>query len=406
MVPAAALLAPASRVDPYPLYSELRERNGGVHYLEPIDFWVALRYDDVQRLSRERQVWSSDMFVADMGFGSYDHDDPVHQRYAEVASRNLMIRDAPDHTRLRALLNHAFTGRAARAWAPTIETVVNEVLDQIASGAEIDLLPTVAEVIPVWVISQLIGVPIADREHFRELSVGFTKTFDPTIDGEHRDRAIRQSVELFDYVKGMAVDRTRSPGNDLLTTLIQAEEDGSRLSMDELIACVCMLLVAGNETTADLIATGLALFLAHPEQLGELRKDPALIGTALLEVLRYESPLQFSPRIATEEVQLGPETLAKGSKVLFGHASGNRDPRQYERPDEFDIRRGDKRHLAFAAGPHFYIGNQLALTEGEVFFRILFERFTDIVATRPGTKRTDRLFQHGYANLPVRLGVG
>lgn len=406
MVPAAALLAPDSRMDPYPLYSELRERNGGVHYLEPIDFWVALRYDDVQRLSRERHLWSSDMFVEGMGFGSYDRDDPVHRRYAEVASRNLMIRDAPDHTRLRALLNHAFTGRAARAWVPAIETVVNEVLGHIEPGSEIDLLPSVAEVVPVWVISMLIGVPIADREHFRRLSIAFTETFDPTIDGERRDKAIRASVELFEYVKDMAVDRTRAPGEDLLSTLIHAEEDGSRLSIDELVASVCMLLVAGNETTADLIATGLALFLDHPDQLIELRKDPALISTALLEVLRYESPLQFSPRIANEEVQLGPETLAKGSKVLFGHASGNRDPRQYDRPDEFDIRRGDRRHLAFAAGPHFCIGNSLALTEGEVFFRILFERFPEITATGPGVKRTDRLFQHGYGQLPVRLGVG
>jgi cytochrome P450 len=383
----------------------LRERGEGVHRLDPLDFWVALRYDHVQLLTSQRGIWSSDMFVEGMGFGTYDRDDPVHQRYAEVASRNLMIRDAPDHTRLRALLNHAFTGRAIKLWAPAIQAVTDEVLDSIEPDTELDAMAELAEVVPVWVISKLIGVPIADREHFRRLSVAFTETFDPTVLGERRDRAIRRSVDLFDYVLGLAIDRTRAPGEDLLTTLIQAEEDGTRLSMDELIASVCMLLVAGNETTADLIATGLALFMAHPDQFTDLRADPSLISTALLEILRYESPLQFSPRIATRDLELGSKSIPEGGKVLFGHGSGNRDPRQYREPERFDIRRGDKRHLAFAAGPHFCIGNQLALSEGELFFRTLFDRFGSITPSGPGALRTDRLFQHGYAKLPITIAA-
>jgi len=405
MVSPADLLTEQARIDPYPMYADLRERDGGVHFLEALDFWVALRYDYVQRLSRERKAWSSDMFVEGMGFGTYDREDPVHRRYAEVAARNVMITDAPDHTRLRALMNHAFTGRAIKLWGPAIQAVTDEVLESVVTGVEFDAMGQLAEVVPVWVISTLIGVPIADRERFRELSVAFTETFDPTVMGERRDRAIRNSVELFDYVKDMALDRTRAPGEDLLTTLIQAEEDGARLSMDELIASVCMLLVAGNETTADLIATGLAQFMAHPDQFSQLREDPALIGTALLEVLRYESPLQFSPRIATEDLRLGSLTVPKGGKVIFGHGSGNRDPRQYADPETFDIHRGDKRHLAFAAGPHFCIGNQLALSEGEIFFRSLFDRFGEITPAGPGRMRTDRLFQHGYATLPITIAA-
>jgi hypothetical protein len=345
------------------------------------------------------------MFVEGMGFGTYDRGDPVHERYAQVASRNVMIRDAPDHTRLRALMNHAFTGRAIKLWGPAIQTVSDEVLAGVEPGVEVDAMTDLAEVVPVWVISKLIGVPIADREHFRRLSVAFTETFDPTVAGERRDRAIRASVELFDYVEAMARDRERAPGEDLLTTLIHAEEDGSRLTLDELIAATCMLLVAGNETTADLIATGLALFMDHPDQFAQLRNDPSLTATALLEVLRYESPLQFSPRIATEDLELGPVAVPKGGKVIFGHGSGNRDPRQYDDPEAFDIRRGDKRHLAFAAGPHFCIGNQLALSEGEIFFRTLFERFGEITPAGPGEMRTDWLFQHGYAKLPITLAA-
>jgi cytochrome P450 len=316
-----------------------------------------------------------------------------------------MINDPPDHTRLRGLLNHAFAGKATKQWPSAIQAAVDEVLNEIEPGTELDFMPQIAEVIPVWVISRLIGVPIADRELFRQRSIAFTETFDPTIMGERRDRAIRESVDLFDYVRALAEDRSRGTGDDLLSTLIDAEEDGEKLTMDELIACVCMLLVAGNETTADLIGTGLTLFMEHPDQFESLRADPGLIPDALLEVLRYESPLQFSPRIVAEDLELGPAKLSKGDQVFFGHGSANRDPRVFENPDTFDIRRGDKRHLAFAVGPHYCIGNGLALREGEIFFRSLFERYGQITPTKPAQWRTDRFFQHGYASIPVHLAA-
>jgi len=399
------LLSEQARIAPYEIYADLRESDEGVHYLAPLDFWVALRHQDVLRLNSERKTWSSDLFVEGQGFGTYDKSDPVHRRYAEIASRNLMINDAPDHTRLRGLLNHAFAGKATKLWGPAIQAVVDEVLDEIEPDTELDFMPQVAEVIPVWVISKLLGVPIADRELFRRRSIAFTETFDPTIMGERRDRAIRESVELFDYVRALAEDRSRASGDDLLSTLINAEEDGERLTMDELIACTCMLLVAGNETTADLIGTGLVLFLEHPEQFAALRADPDLIPSALLEVLRYESPLQFSPRIVAGDVELGPAELTTGDKVIFGHGAANRDPRVFDDPDTFDIRRGDRRHLAFAVGPHYCIGNGLALKEGDVFFRSLFDRYGDITATKPAQWRTDRFFQHGYHSIPVHLGA-
>lgn len=401
MTAAAALFAPESRENPYPLYAQLREINEGIHYVEALDFWVMLRYADGQRVSRERHHWSSDLFGANLAFGMFDADDPVHQRYAQVASRNLMLRDAPDHTRLRALLSHAFTGRAAKAWRPAIEAVADEILDKVPVGQEVDVVSDLAEVMPVYIISKMMGVPIADRERFRRLSVAFTETGDATIVGERRDKAIRDSVELFDYVRELAEDRNRAAGDDLLTTLIHAEEDGSKLNMDELVACACMLLVAGNETTADLMATGLGMLLEHPDQFEALQEKPELIESAMHEVLRYHSPLQFSYRIATRDIDTDTAVIPKGSNVLFCHGSANRDPRQYSRAEEFDIRRGDRRHLAFAAGPHFCIGNTLALTEGRVFFSKLLERFSSIQATGTSQWRTDRVFQRGYKTLPV-----
>jgi cytochrome P450 len=215
---------------------------------------------------------------------------------------------------------------------------------------------------------------------------------------------IEESVQLFDYVRDLAEEKRNRPADDLLTTLLRAEEDGGKLSLDEIVAQVCMLLVAGNETTADLITTGLALFLQHPDQFHALCEDNALIDPALLEVLRFESPLQFSPRIAATDIpDAGGKTIPEGSNVFFCHGSANRDPRQFDRPDEFDIRRGDKRHLAFAAGPHFCIGNQLALTEGAVFFRKLLSMFDRIELTGEPRLRTDRFNQRGYETVPITL---
>lgn len=399
------LLTEQARIDPYPIYADLREQNEGVHFLAPLNMWVAFRYEDVMRLARERAHWSSDMFVEGTGFGTYDKTDPVHRRYAEVASGNVMINDPPQHTRLRALMQHAFAGKATKTWDGAIQGAVDEVLGPIEGGTEVEFMSQIAEVIPVWVISRLIGVPINDREQFRKLSVAFTETFDPTIQGERRDLAIRGSVELFDYLKDLAVDRSRAKGEDLLSTLIDAEEDGEKLTMDELVANVCMLLVAGNETTADLIATGLVQFMAHPDQFADLRADHGLIPSALLEVLRYEAPLQFAPRIAAVDTELGGNAIPKGTNVFFCHGSANWDPRIFENPDTFDIRRNDKRHLAFATGPHFCIGNSLALKEGELFFRTFLDRYGDIELTKPAELRTDRFFQHGYANVPVLLGA-
>jgi hypothetical protein len=336
--------------------------------------------------------------------GAHDPTQPTHRRYAQVMSRNLMMRDAPDHTRLRKLLNHAFTGNATRTWDTVIESVVDDVLGAARVDEEINLFTEIAELIPVTVVARLLGVPVEDRHFFRNLSLSFALSLDLAVTGDERDRVIEESVQLFDYVRDLAEDKKDQQADDLLTTLLRAEEDGGKLTLDEIIAQVCMLLVAGNETTADLITTGLALLLTRPDQFRDLRADPGLIESMLLEVLRFEPPLQFSPRIAAADIAVaGGRTIPKDSSVFFCHGSANRDPRQFDQPDEFDIRRGDKRHLAFAAGPHFCIGNQLALAEGAVFFGKLFSTFDRIELSGEPRLRTDRFNQRGYETVPVIL---
>lgn len=391
----------AGLADPYPLYRELREQNDGVHFVEPVGMWLVLRYADGQRLASERQRWSSNYFNS-MGMGTYTAGDSEHERYARIMSRNLMMNDAPDHTRLRKLLNHAFTGRATHAWDSVISDIVDSVLDGVVPGEPIDAFRDLGEVIPLMVIAKLLGVPVDDRERFRDLSVSFASTLDPGNIGEARDTAIRRSLELFDLVGELADRAEREPQEGLLGALVSAEEeDAASLSRDELVAQVCMLLAAGNETTADLIATGTALLLEHPAQLELLREDRSLLEPALHEILRYKSPLQFSPRVTADDIDdLGPKTIPRGSHVLFGHGSANRDPRQYDRPEEFDITRGDRRHLAFASGAHFCIGNQLALTEGKIYFSKFLDRFGAMEAAGDPVPRC-RFQQHGYASVPL-----
>jgi hypothetical protein len=249
------------------------------------------------------------------------------------------------------------------------------------------------------VIASLLGVPVSDRRLFRRLSVAFATNLSPGAVGEERDRTVRESVELFDYVQALADRAEQDSLGGLIGALVRAEEDGSTLTRDEIVAQVCMLLAAGNETTADLITTGMALLLEHPEQLELMRAHRELVDPTLFEILRYRAPLQFSPRLTTEDItDLGRQKIPKGSKVLFGHGPGNRDPREFDRPEEFDIRRGDRRHLAFAAGPHFCIGNQLALTEGRIFMNKFLDPSSNQEVTRSLVPASSRSSSTATAN--------
>jgi len=400
------LFDPATRVDPYPLYEHLRNTSIGIHRLEPINGWLFMRYDDTQELLKNRDQWSSDFFNTDIGFGVHDPQNPAHRRWAAIASQNLLASDPPKHTRLRTLLSHAFSGRALRAWSPAITESIEEVLAEVPVGAEFNAIAEIADVLPVRVISKLIGIPIADVERFHRLSLALTETFDVAVQGERRDRAILDSLELFEYVRGLAEERRDDPEldsyDDLLSTLLQAEESGGRLNMDELLATIGILLVAGNETTTDTIGNGLGLLTQNPDQMAAVRTDRSLINKAILEILRSESPIQTTGRKTVKTVEYKGVTIKKGENVFVCMGSANRDDRVYDHPEKFDIHRGDSRHLAFGLGAHFCIGNQLARIQVAMLLNELFDRYR-LIEAGPSKRiqRSDRLLQRGLADLPV-----
>jgi cytochrome P450 len=400
------ILDPAIRTNPYPLYEHLRDTSDGIHRLDALNGWLFTRYADVEDVLKDRSNWSSDYFGTDIGFGIHDPDNPTHRRWAAIASQNMLASDPPKHTRLRTLLSPAFSARALRAWSDAIATSIDEVLAGVEPGEEVDAIGALATVLPVWVISRLIGVPIADRHRFHRLSLALTETFDVTVQGERRDRAIADSLELFDYVRDLAETRrvagSLEDSDDLLGTLLRTEESGERLTMDELVAIVGILLVAGNETTTDTIGNGIGLLLRHADQMVAMRHDRDLIDKAVLEILRMESPIQLAGRKASQDFEYRGHSMSRGVNAFVCIGSANRDPRAFDRADEFDISRGDTKHLAFGRGAHLCIGSQLARIQVRMLFNELFDRFASIQAGRSEpAMRSDRLLQRGYTQLPV-----
>ena len=385
------------------LYAELRDADEGVHLVEGANFWMALRYDDVAEIYRQREIYSSDVFWK-APVSVHDADDPIHQHFIATARRLIIFQDAPDHTRLRGLVRHAFTPKAVKSMTAAVERVSDELIAGLQTGAEIEFMTDFAEVLPVWAIAEMLGVPIADRAQFRTLSYAFASTLDPACQGEARDAAIRGAVELIEYLEALIDDRRSALGEDIISLLVQAEEDGDRLTADELAAMVAMLLVAGNETTTHLLANGLALLFDNPEQFARLRAQPELIDSALEEMLRYEPPLRWNARVATRDVELGGQSIEAGQMVWVCIAAANRDPRHFDAAESFDIARQENRHLAFGSGMHYGIGAPLARLEGRIAMPRLLERFPGIARGEEDATYRPDFIARGFDRFPVRLG--
>lgn len=392
----------AMREDPYPFYRRLREQDP-VHRSRPASGWVLTRYDDI---------------LAVLGDRSFSSDERHWRRYRRVRGLNgraglpdpyalgvvSMLRvDAPDHTRLRTLVSRAFTPRAVERMRPRIEAVVDGLLDDLAGRSEFELVRDFSSPLPVTIIGEMLGVSVADRDRFRAWSndaIGFLG------DGprEQRIRAAAALGEMQAWLEGEIALRRREPREDLLSGLVAAEEAGDRLSSKELFGICVLLLLAGNETTTNLIGNGMLALLRHPEQYELLRKEPARIPDAVEEMLRFDSPVQLTSRIVMEESSLRGRSFEPGDQVVLVLAAGNRDPERFRDPDRFDVTREGVRPLSFGYGVHHCLGAQLARLEATVAFGRLLERYPVL---RPGAGRV--AFGHntvlrGPACLPLRVG--
>jgi cytochrome P450 len=313
----------------------------------------------------------------------------------------MLRHDPPDHTRLRQLVAKAFTPRMVEQLRPRVQAIAEALLDAVAGRGEMDLIDDYAFPLPITVIAEMLGIPPADRGQFRDWSDVLVRTAPPHTIGPE---AIAAAEGLGRYLEARIEERRRAPADDLIAGLLQAEEAGDKLGKEELQGMVYLLLVAGHETTTNLIGNGVLALLQHPDQLARLRRDSALLPSAVEELLRFCAAVVMSTRYAAEDVALGGVVIPKGGMVLIVIAAANRDPTRFPNPDALDITRADNKHLSFGHGIHYCLGAPLARLEGEIALGTLLRRMPDLrlgVAPESLTWRSPHFVLRGLVKLPV-----
>lgn len=316
----------------------------------------------------------------------------------------LIFMDAPEHTRLRKLLNKGFAPAAVEGLRPQVEAIIDRMLSPLKPGSEIDLMSTFANPMPVFIISEMLGVPQELHDTFvswsRDIAV-FRGNPERTV--EQARAAQNALIALTDFFRQAVAERRRNKGYDLISLLIDIEEDGEVLTEEELYAQCIALLFAGHETTRNLIGNGMYTLLKNPQQTAELRSKPETIRSAVEEILRYESPVQFTARVLKEDIEVCGQRIPKRWSILCMLGAANRDPKQFKEPDQLNLNRLNNQHLAFSAGPHFCIGNQLARLEGQVSLLNLVQRFPNMGLAGPRPEWAPTFGFRGLKSLNVTL---
>jgi len=324
--------------------------------------------------------------------------------FGDMASQWILFRDPPDHTRLRRLVNVAFTPRAVMSYSSRVEQIAGELLRPALRDGGMDLIADFAFPLPVIVIAEMLGVPAEDRGKFRVWSNAMAAALDTEWNEEIDRRAAQATGEIWEYLTRIIEKRRENPGADLLSALIAARDQGDRLSEDELVAMAILLLVAGHETTVNLIGNGMLALLQHPGQMELLQREPQRAAQAVEELLRYDAPVQMTSRFAAVDVELGGHVIRKGDNVVVVIGSANRDPEVHPDPDRLDITRQAIHHLGFGGGIHYCLGAPLARREGQIALTTLLKETPTLrMACDKPSWRPGMVFR-GPQNLPVEIG--
>ncbi|MFJ8081879.1 cytochrome P450 [Streptomyces sp. NPDC096205] len=359
--------------DPYPAYAELRERGRVLHYA-PTGQWLVPRHADVSALLRDRRLGRTYQH-------RFTHEEfgrsapaPEHEPFHTLNDHGMLDLEPPDHTRIRRLVSKAFTPRTVEQLRPYVEQLAGELVERLVRRGGGDLLTDVAEPLPVAVIAQMLGVPEADRAPLRPWSADICGMYELNPSQEVAAKAVRASVEFSDYLRELIAQRRKEPGDDLVSGLIAAHDEGDRLTEQEVISTCVLLLNAGHEATVNATVNGWYALFRNPEQLAALRADHSLVPAAIEELMRYDTPLQLFERWVLDDIEIDGVVVPRGAELALLFGSANHDPAVFADPGRLDLTRADNPHISFSAGIHYCIGAPLARIELATSMRALLER--------------------------------
>ena len=388
--------------NPYPVYEELRASTP-IFYWEPWKLWFFTRYEDVNTLLRDRRLGRT-----------MQHILPPEERYvpppaiepfARISQHSMFDKEPPEHTRLRGLVHKVFTPRRVESLRGQITTMTNQLLDAVVDKGQFELLSDFAVPLPVNVISEMLGVPVADRHLLRPWSNAIVAMYELDHTPEQERLAVQSAQEFADFLRNLANERRRNPQDDLITALVQVEEAGERLTMDELISTCVLLLNAGHEATVNAVGNGMWALLQHPDQFSQLIADPSLIPTAIEELLRYDTPLQLFRRWVLEDMEYGGFQFKVGDELGLMFGAANRDPARFPNADRLDIRRADNPHITFGGGLHFCMGAPLARLELQIAYTTLLTRLRNQRLTDAAPVFKDAYVIRGLHDLHLSFDV-
>jgi cytochrome P450 len=390
--------------DPYPTYARLLEE-GPLHYVDVGSKWAVWSvFSHAECSSVAKDPRLSAKRAQQMLLPLPLSRQAEFSELARMLGLWLIFMDAPEHTRLRKLLNKGFSPAAIEGLRPQVEIIVDRMLQPLPRGSEVDLMREFANSMPVRIISEMLGVPQELHDTFvnwsRAIAV-FRGSPNRTV--EQAQAAQDALFELTDFFRQTVAERRRNKGTDLISLLIDIEEEGEVLTEEELYAQCIALLFAGHETTRNLIGNGMYTLLQYPQETAELREKPEMIRTAVEELLRYESPVQFTARVLKEDIEICGQRIPKKWSILCMLGAANRDPKRFEGPNRLDLKRLNNQHLAFSAGPHACIGGQLARLEGQVALLNLVRRFPKMKLTGLRPEWASTFGFRGIKSLPVIL---
>lgn len=390
-------LSPAVLDNPFPYYAHLRQE-APAYWIEPMQAWAISRYEDVYSALRTPSVFSSAKWWK--ATSAQDMD-------PSLEAPHIMASDPPVHTRLRKLINRAFTPRLVGALEPRIRELTNQMFDQMASHNPVDFMRELAIALPITVIAELLGVEQERRADFRRWTDAFVAQVGGMATEAINAQARQDLADFHAYFRHMIAVRHKEPQDDLISGMVRAQDEGQMLTSGEVFNLATFLLLAGNETTANLIGNTILAVLQHPEQIATVRANPALIPNLIEEGLRYDSPIQIIPRHTTQDVKIAGQTIPAGAAVLIALGSANRDERVFPQADRFDVTRENaKEHVAFGFGIHFCLGAQLARLEGVAALETLLARYAHLsLCAEDMTRDLSSFIPRGLKTLPVRCVV-